>query len=169
LCGLLCTTGISGQEFMNLAQDTLQLEKIAGNTPEKSDVPLKIARNYLVFTFGFIEIINAGYERNIFWKRGAQTNIRISYGFLNDLQGGAHEYAGTLVQLLGKRNSHLELNLGLAITQNVKNNMNPTSISHWPITYVGYRFEKPDGNFIFRTGFIYPTIYAIEVGVGIKF
>jgi hypothetical protein len=169
LCGLLYTTGIYGQEFINLTQDTLQSEKIAGNAYEKSDTPLKIARNYLLFTFGFVEIINAGYERNIFWKRVAQTNIRISYGFINDLQGGAYEYAGTLVQLFGRRNSHLELNLGLAITQNVKDNMNPSNVSHLPITYVGYRFEKPDGNFIFRAGFIYPIIYAMELGIGIKF
>jgi hypothetical protein len=169
LWGMFQSNGICGQEFNNQETDTLKSENLQDKAQVKSDVPLKIARNYFVLTFGIVEIINGGYERNIIWRRGAQTNVRIGYGFVNDLQGGAHEFVGTLVQLFGKRNSHLELNLGLAITKNVKDNMNPSTISHMAYTFVGYRFEKPDGNFIFRAGFIYPIIYALEVGIGIKF
>jgi hypothetical protein len=167
--GMLQPTGIWGQEFNNQATDTLKSENIQDKALVKSDAPLKIARNYFVFTFGFVEIVSAGYERNIIWKRGAQTNVRIGYGFVNDLQGGAHELVGTLVQLFGKRNSHLEVNLGFSIIQNVKDNMNPSTVSQGVYTYAGYRFEKPDGNFIFRAGLIYPIIYALELGIGFKF
>ena len=167
--GILKPTGMVGQEFNKESPDTIQSEILPDKVPMKSIGPLKISRNYLLVTFGFVELIHAGYERNIFWRRAAQTNVRIGYGFLNDLQGGAHEYVGALVQLLGSRNSHLELNFGISIIQNVKDNTNPSTVSQGTFTYVGYRFEKPDGNFIFRAGFIYPIIYALELGIGIKF
>jgi len=52
---------------------------------------------------------------------------------------------------------------------NSKNNLWPSKKYFGRDTFIGYRYEKPDGNFIFRIGYIYPHKYAIAIGLGIKF
>jgi hypothetical protein len=72
-----------------------------------------------------------------------------------------------LVHMIGSRNSHLELDLGFKYIVNYKNPDNHLSLYLIPDVFAGYRYDKPDGDFIFRIGINYPTI--INIGVGIKF
>jgi hypothetical protein len=135
---------------------------------EREDSTRIIRRNYIIGNLSFLDI-NINYERNIIHLPQSHTNIRIGLGAFNDLQGGGTEYVATLVNLFGKRNSHLELNLGLKYIVNSKDNANPTVKSFLTDMFAGYRFEMPGNSFVFRIGFIYPEIYAIAVGIGAKF
>ena len=164
-----CSSHIYAQESAVFKSDTLKTENKTGFQSGIKDSSPRSGRNYLIVTFGFVEMISVCYERNIFRFPGGNTNLKLGWGFLNDLQGGANEYFGSLVQLFGRRNSHLELNLGYRQYKNVKENSNPSVVGHAPYAWAGYRYEKPDGNFLFRTGFIYWNIYAIEIGIGVKF
>lgn len=70
-----------------------------------------------------------------------------------------------VVHLIGRKNSHIELNMGFKYSLG----KTPDTIRKVlvPDLFAGYRFEKPDGRFIFRTGFNYPTL--INIGIGYKF
>ena len=109
------------------------------------------------------------YERNIFRWPGSYTNIRAGLGYFNDLQGGGREYGATMVHLIGKKNSHLEINLGIKYIVNNKENANPGGKGFIPDMFVGYRYEKPGDSFVFRIGFYYPDINALAIGIGVKF
>ncbi|MCJ7772145.1 MAG: hypothetical protein MUP22_03310 [Desulfobacterales bacterium] len=82
------------------------------NSQEKENLSLKIHRNYII---GNINIIayNINYERNFIRIPSFLANIRLGYGIINDLQGGSNEYSAALVGLIGQKNSHFELDLGI--------------------------------------------------------
>jgi hypothetical protein len=105
---------------------------------------------------------NINYERNIFQRPKSFTNLRFGFGIINSSFDGGYYYNSSLVHLLGKKNSHLELNLGLkyAIQKGYSN-------SFLPDIFAGYRYEKPSGLLIFRIGINLYTLYT--VGIGIKF
>jgi hypothetical protein len=105
---------------------------------------------------------NINYERKIFELPKSFTNLRIGFGIINSSFDGGYYYNSSLVHLLGKMNSHLELNLGLkyAVQKGFSN-------SFWPDIYAGYRYEKPSGLLIFRIGVNLYSLY--NIGIGIKF
>lgn len=138
------------------------------NAHERRDTSLKICRNYLIVNLSFLDA-NFNYERNIVQLPKSYTNIRIGFGVFNDLQGGGNECIATLVHLIGRKKSHLEINLGIKYFVNSKNNSNPSSDYFMRDVFLGYRYEKPDGPFIFRIGYYYPHIYAFGIGLGFKF
>jgi len=132
------------------------------------DSSLYIKRNYILGNISF-DGITLNYERNIFNWSVSQSNIRTGLGLFNDLQGGGKQGIVSLVQLFGKRNSHFEIVLGIRYLVNGRNNESPSEKYFCRDQFIGYRYEKPDGKFIFRTGYIYPSIYAMTIGLGIKF
>jgi hypothetical protein len=105
---------------------------------------------------------NINYERKIFQLHKSFTNLRIGFGIINSSFDGGYYYNSSIVHLFGKKNSHLELNLGLkyAVQKGLSN-------SFWPDIYAGYRYEKPSGILIFRIGVNLYSLYTI--GIGIKF
>ncbi len=129
---------------------------------------LKIHRNYII---GNINIVasNINYERNLFRTPAFLANIRLGYGIINDLQGGGNVYSAAMVGLIGQKNSHFELDLGIIAYKAFKTNFNPSSSGVMTDGFIGYRYEKPNGIFVFRTGFIYPSIYSLTLGAGFKF
>ena len=81
--------------------------------------------------------------------------------------------------LSGLRNSHIEFNLGLASQYDkssyeigVRNSYiigrEAPSKSEYRDTYpsigLGYRYQKPDGHFLFRTGLALPESAYISIG-----
>ena len=122
---------------------------------------LKPRKNYIGIYVGLIEL-NISYERNIIQRPKSQSNLRIGVGYLSDLQVEGRTINATAVQMFGKNNSHLELNLG------AKYFFNKTEENNFflPEVYVGYRFDKPDGKYIFRFGVSYPSL--LNIGLGIK-
>jgi hypothetical protein len=138
------------------------------NSQEKENLSLKIHRNYIIGNIGFL-VYNVNYERNFIRTPVFLTNIRLGYGKFNDLQGGSNEYSAALVGLIGQKNSHFELDLGIKEIKADKTNANPSSSALMVDGFIGYRYEKPYGIFIFRTGFFYPSIYSLTLGVGFRF
>jgi hypothetical protein len=138
------------------------------NAQEKGNLSQKIRRNYIIGNIGFL-VYNINYERNFIRTSVFLTNIRLGCGKFNDLQGGSNEYSAALVGLIGQNNSHLELDLGIKELKADKTNANPSSSSLMVDGFIGYRYEKPYGTFIFRTGFFYPSFYSLTLGVGFRF
>jgi hypothetical protein len=66
------------------------------------------------------------------------------------------------VHLIGKKNSHFELNLGLKYVLE-----EGTANSLMPDLFAGYRYEKPSGGLILRAGIDLFTLW--NIGIGFKF
>lgn len=72
-----------------------------------------------------------------------------------------------IMGLTGKKKSHLELALGVAVLTNTKD-------STYPITEVkahsyfsmkvGYRYQKPEGHFVFSVGTGFPQMAYVSLG-----
>jgi hypothetical protein len=110
---------------------------------------------------------NLNYERNIFRNPHSFTNIRMGFGRANfsEFRVLAFYLNPSVVHLIGRRNSHIELNLGFKYPISQL----PESIKRIlvPDLFVGYRYERPDGWLIFRMGINYPSIF--DLGLGFKF
>jgi hypothetical protein len=122
---------------------------------------VKPYKNVIGLYFGMIEY-NINYERNIIQHAKSQTNLRVGFGYLTDLQVEGRTLNGTIVQMFGKHNSHLELNLGekYFIDKSGNDNFFLTEV------YAGYRHEKQNGRSIFRIGLCYPSF--INIGFGLR-
>jgi hypothetical protein len=131
------------------------------NAQETTSAVKKLPRNNINTYVSFGEF-NINYERNLILRPKSLTNIRMGFAIptFNFFEG--YYLNPSLVQLLGKKNSHLELNLGIKVI--IYNGHYNDFI---PDAYVGYRYEKPGGGFIFRLGFNVYT--AFTVGLGYKF
>lgn len=119
-------------------------------------------RNSINVFIGFGDY-NINYERNIFQRPKSYTNLKIGFGKDESYMQGYY-ISPALVHLLGRKNSHLELDLGLkALIGPLAEDGTP----FLPVIFAGYRYEKPAGNFIFRVGFEVFTAY--NIGIGVKF
>jgi hypothetical protein len=137
---------------------TLNIKAQEGKIPGTEN-----SRNYITAYFGMFEY-NLNYERNLFLFRSSYSNIRTGFGQMNNLQATGYVYNLTLVQVLGRQASHFEFNIGVKYIQVPANNGQST---FYPDLFIGYRFEKPDGNFIWRAGL--SGLSLINVGAGLKF
>lgn len=134
---------------------------------ERSDHETKPLRNRIGVYLGLLEI-NLNYERNIIQRPKSYSNIRIGIGSFTDLQFGGKYINASLIQLLGKRKSHAEVDLGCKLFL-AGTNLNFESPRTFliPDIYVGYRYENPENREFFRIGFSFPSL--INVGGGFKF
>ena len=132
------------------------------------DQPIKLKKNSINFYVGSVYMdANLNYERNILQLPKSYTNIRLGIGRANfsEFRTLAFYLNPSLVNLIGRRNSHLELNLGFKypISQ-LPETINRVLV---PDLYAGYRYERPNGLFIFRMGINYPSVF--DIGMGLKF
>lgn len=132
------------------------------NAQEMSTPALKTRRNSINLYGGVVEY-NINYERNIFQLPKSYTNIRFGIGGEAAYMKGYY-INPTLVHLFGIKNSHLELNIGIKIE--IGPHVEGTSLV-LPDIFAGYRYEKPEGRFIFRTGLNAISVY--NIGIGVKF
>jgi hypothetical protein len=133
---------------------------------EKGNPLSDLRRNSLNLYFGLFDEFNINYERNISQRPISSTSLRMGFGHGSFITAGDGMYINpSLVHLIGKKNSHLELNLGVKYIVNYPNPR--LSLVLVPDLFVGYRYEKPTGWFIFRTGINWPTL--INLGMGFKF
>jgi hypothetical protein len=128
---------------------------------ENIDPFYKLLKNNINSYISLFEF-NINYERNIIQLPKSYTNLRFGFGLINSSFDGGYYYNPVLVHLIGKRNKHLELNLGFKYTI-----QKGTSNSFFPDVYAGYRYEKPTGGLIFRVGINLFTLY--NLGIGFKF
>ncbi len=112
------------------------------------------------------------YDRSIFNTQD-DTDIRgkISIGYLS-VFGGPYNFQSLTIGLLtGKRNNHFELFAGAALNQHSPSSspgdtfQEKSSIGIFPAGNIGYRFQKPGGWFIFRTGIGFPDLGYLGFGV----
>ncbi len=101
---------------------------------------------------GVISQLVMNYERHIYSGQKVSWYGRVGFGHGLFLQNSSSiDYGwgglGAITMLTGKCNNHFELNAGFFLGR-VKYLVNPLFIS--PIFNVGYRYQKPDGGFIFR-------------------
>jgi len=120
-------------------------------------------RNYITVYTGLFEV-NVNYERNILMFRHSYSNIRTGIGLWNNLQAYGNEYNITAVHLIGRKSSHFEIDAGIKYLQVTSDNADNI---FYPDLFIGYRLEKPDGRFLFRTGL--SGLSVINIGTGIKF
>lgn len=82
-------------------------------TAQEGKIPdTKNAKNYITAYFGMFEY-NINYERNLFLFHRSYSNIRTGFGQMNNLQASGYVYNLTLVQVLGRKSSHFEFNIGV--------------------------------------------------------
>ncbi len=112
------------------------------------------------------------YDRSIFITQD-DMDIRgkLSIGYLG-VFGGSFNYQSVTIGLLtGKHKNHFELFAGAALNQyNTSSSPGDTfqeesSIGIFPAGNIGYRYQKPGGWFIFRTGIGFPDLGYLGVGV----
>ena len=155
---------------------------------DKSDIieykEKAIKRNYIVFkpgtsiiessteqyknttyvTVGFALLwgaVNANYEQMI-WKsqdRFIQSLwFRIGAGSYAAWDAEGINFVATLNALTCKKNTHLEFGLGATYFGGDISLITPAGA-------LGYRFQKPKGHFIFRTGIGWPESFYLSFGV----
>ncbi len=132
--------------------------------------PVKFLRNGISIYAGVAEF-NLNYERNLILRRIFYTNLRMGVGFA--MIAAADQWAEgkyvnpSLVQIFGRGNSHIEIDLGFKYMY-VNSISDPSFFQSFiPDLFAGYRYEKPGGELIFRAGNNFPTF--INVGIGAKF
>ena len=90
------------------------------------------------------------YERQIFSGKTVSWYGRLGGGYGGWLEPFSADYGwgglGTITMLTGKKNNHFELNAGGFL--GFEDTYNEAFI--FPIFNVGYRYQKPEGGFIFR-------------------
>lgn len=156
-----------------------------GQDTKEATSQVKESKNVIHGTIGFIPLYFAGnisYER-----RFAANSDKFLRSFWLKVSGGAWAawavggplyYAG-ITSLTGSGKSHLEFNLGFASrydkkSYEEKDYFRPTEPKVKSDYYknsiaggIGYRFQSPDGGFVFRAGISYPE--SIYIGLGISF
>ena len=117
---------------------------------------------------GSLGTLVLGYTANIFYDRFLSpigryhttcTFARIGYQdniILTDPNGSAVILEGGI--LTGKHFGHFEGTLGIAYIQTENNVLRPAFS-------VGYRGQKPDGSFMFRTGLGFPELLFFGLGI----
>jgi hypothetical protein len=84
----------------------------------------------------------------------------------------ATTYLTTVGGLIGKKNSFFEFGLGAMYSDGIETNTSGWSRTvrtyeyheFLPVFNCGYRFQKPGGYFIFRTGLGFPEVYYLSLG-----
>ena len=144
-------------------------------------------KNILYVSIGFAGLYgaaNANFERVISERKSGFFKyylVRIGGGYHGAAYGGPvgpHGVVG-FSGLTGTRNNHLELGLGLTAMYdkeayksgvsdaNYLNEPIPSKFDYvriLPAAVVGYRYQKPGGRFIFRTGAAIPESFYLSFG-----
>lgn len=118
------------------------------------------------------------YEVNFANAPRSAWHFKTGIGFNQEIfaSNNVHLLAGITYLTGRKRKSHFELNGGAALMFDYDNYRYNQSMSYGGmsaydflsiqiIPYMGYRYQKPNGNFIFRYGFGYPEISSISFGL----
>lgn len=110
---------------------------------------------------GLYGVANANYERVLSQRKAGFFNyylMRFGFGHWVAWGGGGNHGVAGITGLTGIGKSHLEIHLGLATIYD------ETSSRLLPAGSVGYRFQKPGGHFIFRTGAAFPESFYLSFG-----
>lgn len=149
--------------FLSLVFVLSSMSCIYGQEEKAPEELLNKNAIYGSFGIGGIYFTGTGYyERMITQRKKISTFLKVGYGGYAIL---GEDGAFVLAQyglLTGIEKHHLEFSLGsnLFLSGAFKDDL-PVSAA------LGYRFQKPRGNFIFRMGIAVPE--AVYIGVGLSF
>lgn len=142
------------------------------------DNPHKITKNNIYAVSGWtVSVIATSivYERHIMALKNSALNARIGFGAYGFLWGSSGtQYFSTMGFVSGaEKDHHFEGCLGVAALVDTyayrsRNNSNSSYydgyIDWYPAAYIGYRYKKPNGKFLFRTGFGWPDNIGFSLG-----
>lgn len=114
---------------------------------------------YLDATIAIFTQVSINYERQIHSGEKVTWYGRFGVGEAAQLSGESGAGGlGAITMLTGKKNGHLELNIGAFVGKNLNN-----TFMH-PLINIGYRYQKPKGGFIFRA-----NVGIIGVGLSLGY
>lgn len=138
-----------------------------------------------VSTLGLWFTSSINYERHLFTtsnKLNVNYYLRVNYGGFSTWGASGPSTSLSLQGVLGKKKSHLELGLGFAglfdksgYDIGISNANYPFAgyepePSRWeytmklPSVTIGYRYQKPEGGFVFRSGISSPEGVYLSLG-----
>jgi hypothetical protein len=133
---------------------------------ENDNKSSEFSRNSINGYIGLVDY-NINFERNIIQLPESYSNLRIGVGLGAFVTAGEGIYLNpSFVHLIGKRRSHLELDLGFKYIVSYLGLDPKYSKFFIPDFFAGYRYEQRDGGIIFRLGLNWPTL--INIGIGVK-
>ncbi len=146
----------------------------SGQSEESHFTGLK--KNMLHFTPG-VQGLTLSYERKLWHPEKPNPlfktfTARIESGlFLSAFDNIAGEedlgsfYALSISGITGKGKNHLEFGFGVVRAEGIENIYCCLADDNWDIyPSLGYRFQKPEGKFIFRVGASHPRYTYISIG-----
>jgi hypothetical protein len=125
----------------------------------------KMSKNSIYFDTGIIPGIHAfvNYERSLYQGKKVSWYGRMGFGFGGILLAySGFGGLGGVTMLTGKKNSHFELNTGIFSGKDI----DYSNSFAYPLLDVGYRYQKPDGGFIFKAKL---GILGVGIGLGYAF
>lgn len=127
-----------------------------------------LKKNVIYLSMGYAPLwaaLNINYERMVYENRSWFFNsyyAKISGGYFATWGFSGPNFNTGLTVLGGKKNNHLEINGGIAV---IKDDWDG-DVEVYPGGALGYRFQKPGGKFVFRTGIGYPESFYLSFGFG---
>lgn len=133
-------------------------------------------------TVGVYGVVEGNYERMIAEPaKGFITSywVRVGYGGWYNWEDSGPLFVIGLSGLTGVKKSHAEFNIGFTTSYdpdsydigvsnaNYSGEPKPSKSEYrqnLPAASLGYRFQKPNGHFIFRTGIGYPEALYVSLG-----
>ena len=134
------------------------------------DIDLTKNSFYIETQLGFYPQLVLNYEGQIASNKKVNWYCRIGGGYganLTDFFNGPEGFGGlcAITMITGKKNKHFEFNAGsfLGVYEKRSNKNIPFLL---PILNIGYRYQKPEGGFIFRAN---AGIVALGISIGYAF
>lgn len=116
----------------------------------------------------FYGTIIGNYERRIFMSpkpKGSSLWLRAGAGPFGTWGNEGWNYVSTISLLTGKKNNHVELGLGALLSwDSSAKHFAPILDNNYMAANLGYRYQKPGGYFIFRTGMGWPEFMYVSLG-----
>ena len=143
----------------------LSILTIGFSTNAQSSEKNILSKNSIYFDTGLIPGIHAfvNYERSIYQGERVSWFGRAGFGIGGMLLSeGGFGGLGAVTMLTGKKNSHFELNAGIFSGKDIDD----SNSFAFPLLDVGYRYQKPNGGFIFKAKL---GILGVGIGLGYAF
>jgi hypothetical protein len=117
----------------------------------------------------FYGTLSANYERLLFHLPNTFIHsmwLRVGAGPYAQWTAKGVNYVSTLTAVIGRTSNHLEIGSGILLTYNInEKRFHPLVHNSHLAGNLGYRFQKPGGNYIFRAGIGWPEFTYLSFGI----
>lgn len=143
---------------------------------QKDTLSISLKKNVVHGTIGAYAMWNVNYERMIGRSENKLVSywLRTGYGLYETWGSSGTNFLIEFTTLFWPGSSHLEASIGFTSLFNktgydfdLKNGVAPEKSSYRDSSVAGafgYRFQKSDGNFLFRSGIGYPETFYLSFG-----